>query len=123
MSSWTLTIYDSMARARTKLLHGVKKKLEAYLPDFLVSIGYWKQLKKTPKKKIMVTIGHAINVPQQPNGVDCGVFVCHFIERMLEQLPLQIDGDYTTWAINYRLRMANSLYNLRTEKNEFAVYD
>ena len=43
------------------------------------------------------------SVPQQPNGFDCGVYCCAFIDLILQNLPLQLSpADVAA----YRLRMA-----------------
>ncbi|XP_008787948.2 ubiquitin-like-specific protease 1D isoform X2 [Phoenix dactylifera] len=52
----------------------------AYPPDVPISERIWKYLPRRIEKK-------KINVPQQKNEYDCGLFVLYFMERFIEEAP------------------------------------
>jgi hypothetical protein len=78
MRKRTLTYYDSMGRDGLEYLQMVLRYLEDEHMD--------KNKELLPKKeewKYIQTLGR---VPQQPNDVDCGVFMCTFVRMLMEQV-------------------------------------
>ena len=71
---------------------------------FRISTGLRTMEPPLPDEDRWHLIPHTPGTPQQPNSFDCGVYVCAFIDLLLQELPLRFTpGEITI----YRRRLVS----------------
>ena len=78
MQDHRIQAYDSLGSDHTNLCNAVEQYLQ----------HEHQHLHNNPLPDQWEIIGSTPGVPIQPNGYDCGVYVCNFVARLLHGVPL-----------------------------------
>lgn len=109
LKTWIVTIYDSSSSEINEIW--IKERLRAFnITEFLKSIGYW----ETSGRKcttVELNVQFAEGIPQQTNWMDCGIFVCMWLEAFCAGTQLKIEhGKTEDHCLKYRKQMADVIW-------------
>ena len=101
----SMMILDSANRSSQKSSLTLERRIKSYLNDEWVA-----QTKHQLKSQSTISFEEVsyTNVPQQPNGTDCGVYVMKFFTEFLNNLPL---NQWPKWTPRFS---HNAIMQLRT---------
>lgn len=85
-----------------------------FILRILLSISYlkeeWEFRKPRGSKNLKLVVNHifgkVMKVPEQPNHCDCGVYLLHYVELFLQELPHAIDENFLdrrNWFERYHI--------------------